>query len=129
MAKQPETQDHYRIHADNIQFEGLGVVLAALARLGIINVTYELVTDILAYKVPSRVFEIDAIDLARTFIKQHCRKTIADGAVADIEIVDFRMLSNGRKPTNRTQPYAPLSPCALSLKRLDGFTVAIAFFG
>jgi hypothetical protein len=71
MAKQPETQDHYRIHADNIEFVGLGAVLAALARLGIVNVTYELVTDILAYKVAPRVFDIDAKELARTFIKQH----------------------------------------------------------
>jgi hypothetical protein len=71
MAKQPETHDHFRIHADNIGLEGLGVVLTALARLGITNVTYELVTDILAYKVPVRVFETDALDLARTFIKQH----------------------------------------------------------
>jgi hypothetical protein len=71
MAKQPETKDRYRIQADNIPLEGLGVVLAALARLGIINVAYELITDILAYKAPPRVFETDAIDAARTFIKQH----------------------------------------------------------
>jgi hypothetical protein len=57
------------------------------------------------------------------------RNAFHSSVVADIEIVDFRMLSNGRKPTDRTQPYAPLSPCALRLKRLDSFTVAIAFFG
>ena len=71
MAKQPETKDRYRIQADNIPLEGLGVVLAALARVGINNVQYELVTDILAYKAPPRVFETDAIEVARTFIKQH----------------------------------------------------------
>jgi hypothetical protein len=71
MAKQPETQDRYRIQADNIPLEGLGPVLAALVRLGIINVTYELVTDILAYKAAPRVFDVEAIDAARTFIKQH----------------------------------------------------------
>ena len=71
MAKQPETRDRYRIHADEISLEGLGVVLAALARLGIINVTYELVTDILAYKVAPRVFDMTSLDLARTFINSH----------------------------------------------------------
>jgi hypothetical protein len=74
MAKQPETQERYRIHADDIPLEGLGPVLAALARCGITKVGYELVTDILAYKhkaAPKVVHEVPSVDLARTFINQH----------------------------------------------------------
>jgi hypothetical protein len=73
MAKQPETQKHYRIHADNIPLEGLGGVLAALEECGVTNVGYEVVTDILAYKhkPAPRVFDVPSVDVARSFISLH----------------------------------------------------------
>ena len=72
MAKQPETQDRFRLHFDTSR-EMMGVAIAELARMGINNVQYELITDVLAFQTRNapRVFETDALDVARTFIEQH----------------------------------------------------------
>ena len=72
MAKQPETQDRFRLYFDTSR-EMMGVAIAELARAGITNVQYELITDILAFQTKNapRVFDTNAMDIARTFIKQH----------------------------------------------------------
>jgi hypothetical protein len=72
MAKQPETQDRFMIHAKDISKDALGEVLLTLARCGVTNVGYEVVTDIHAYQVgtPRNNHSISALDLARQFIAQ-----------------------------------------------------------
>lgn len=49
MAKQPETIDRFRIVAEDVEPEQVGSVLAALARLGVSKVGYEMVTDVRSF--------------------------------------------------------------------------------
>lgn len=49
MAKPPETVDRYRIHAET-SVEQMGFVLAALTKMGLDNVGYELVTEVNNFK-------------------------------------------------------------------------------
>ncbi len=49
MAKPPEAVDRYRIHADT-SLEQMGFVLAALTRMGLDNIGYELITEVATFK-------------------------------------------------------------------------------
>jgi hypothetical protein len=69
MPKQPEITELCRIHADTT-LDQMGHVLAALARMGLANVGYELVTEVATFK-KKQTHEIKAEDFAAAWIKDH----------------------------------------------------------
>jgi hypothetical protein len=75
MAKEA-TRDRYRIHADT-SLEEMGVVLAALTRMGLQNIGYELITDVRAFG-HNKTHETSAEYEVTEYIKDHPTFTIAD---------------------------------------------------
>ena len=74
MAKaQPATIERFRIHAETSK-EHMGHVLAELTRMGLENIGYELVTDVLTFRSkngPRKVHEVTGDDFARAFVKDN----------------------------------------------------------
>jgi hypothetical protein len=72
MAKEVITTDRYQIHAET-SLEQMGFVVAALTRMGLLNIGYELITDIHAYKkgAERKVHGVNALDFAKEWIKEH----------------------------------------------------------
>lgn len=68
MAKQPITQDRFRIHAET-SLEQMGSVLAELTRLGLTNVGYELITDVKAWG--RKAYDTTVVDAVAEWIKEH----------------------------------------------------------
>jgi hypothetical protein len=76
--KEPETIDRYRIFAET-SMEQMGFVLAALTRMGLQNISYELITDVNRFKTKERkVHEVSAEDLAAAFVKENARFKSSD---------------------------------------------------
>src|SRR6267142_3546962 len=74
MAKTPPaTVDRFRIHAETSK-EHMGHVLAELTKMGLANIGYELVTDILTFRSkngPRKMHEVTGDDFARAFVKEN----------------------------------------------------------
>lgn len=73
MAKQPiETRDRFRITAD-VESTALGPLLAQLARIGLQNIGYELITDIVRFGTngPRVVHETTGDEYAREWLVEH----------------------------------------------------------
>jgi len=71
--KEPETIDRYRIFAET-SMEQMGFVLAALTKMGLGNISYELITDVNRFKTKERtVHEVSAEDFAAEFVKENPR--------------------------------------------------------
>jgi len=74
MAKTPPaTVDRFRIHAETSK-EHMGHVLAELTKMGLANIGYELVTDVLTFRTksgPRKVHEVNGDDFARAFVKEN----------------------------------------------------------
>lgn len=76
--KEPETIDRYRIFAET-SMEQMGFVLAALTKMGLGNISYELITDVNRFKNKERkVHEVSAEDFAAAFVKQNARFKSSD---------------------------------------------------
>src|SRR6267378_4217383 len=74
MAKTPHaTVDRFRIHAETSK-EQMGDVLAELTKMGLANIGYELVTDVLTFRSkngPRKVHEVTGDDFARAFVQEN----------------------------------------------------------
>jgi hypothetical protein len=71
--KDPETIDRYKIFAET-SMEQMGFVLAALTRMGLQNIGYELITDVNLFKTKDRkVHEVSVEDFATEYVKAHPR--------------------------------------------------------
>jgi hypothetical protein len=71
--KDPETIDRYKIFAET-SMEQMGFVLAALTRMGLQNIGYELITDVNLFKTKERkVHEVSVEDFAAEYVKAHPR--------------------------------------------------------
>lgn len=69
MAKQPETIDRYRIFAET-SIEQMGFVLAALTKMGLEKVGYELITDVVNFK-EKKVHDVKSEDFAKVFLEEN----------------------------------------------------------
>jgi len=69
MAKEPEMYHRFKITAE-ISSEKMGDLLATLTIMGLENINYELITDIINFK-GKIVHEISSADLAKTFVEQN----------------------------------------------------------
>jgi hypothetical protein len=69
--KDPETIDRYQIVAE-CSMEQMGFVLAALTNMGLQNIGYKLITDVLRYK-DRKAHEVTATDFATEYVKAHPR--------------------------------------------------------
>jgi len=77
--KAPATVERFRIHAET-SMEHMGFVLAELTKMGLQNVGYELVTDVLTFRTkngPRKVHEIRGVDLLREFLQGTASFTMA----------------------------------------------------
>src|SRR6266850_6612103 len=77
MAKAPATVDRFRIHAETSK-EHMGHVLAELTKMGLLNIGYELVTDVLTFRSksgPRKVHEVTGISFARAFVQENASFT------------------------------------------------------
>lgn len=72
MAKEVVTRDRFKIIAE-VEAENLGPLLAQLAKMGLQNLGYELITDTLAFgkNAPRKVHDTKAEDFARAWIADH----------------------------------------------------------
>src|SRR5882672_8716363 len=72
MAKAPATEERFRIHAEASK-DNMGHILAELTKLGLANIGYELVTDIVTFRKngPRKLHEVTGNDFARAFIKEN----------------------------------------------------------
>jgi hypothetical protein len=80
MAKAPVTRDRFKISAE-IAAEDLGLILLQLARMGLENVEYEIITDVRTFhQNPDRkVHEVKAETFAvETFLPHHSRFKASD---------------------------------------------------
>jgi hypothetical protein len=74
--KDPETIDRYRIIAET-SIEQMGFVLAALTKMGLGNISYELITNVNRFK-DRKVHEVSAEAFAAEFVKENARFKSAD---------------------------------------------------
>ncbi|MCA1452812.1 hypothetical protein I6F35_06205 [Bradyrhizobium sp. BRP22] len=75
--KEPETVDRYQIVAET-SIEQMGYVLAALAKMGVENVGYKLITDVHRFKSRERtVHDVSAEDFTAAYVKDNARFTPA----------------------------------------------------
>src|SRR5258707_11800808 len=71
MAKTPPaTVDRFRIHAETSK-EHMGHVLAELTKMGLANIGYELVTDVLTFRSKNGPREVTGDDFARAFVQEN----------------------------------------------------------
>jgi hypothetical protein len=76
--KEPETIDRYRIFAET-SMEQMGFVLAAMTKMGLQNISYELITDVNRFKTKERkVHEVSAEEFAAAFVKENARFKSSD---------------------------------------------------
>jgi hypothetical protein len=69
MAKEPEIVELCRIHADTT-LDQMGHVFAALSRLGLTNIGYELITEVSTFK-QKQSHDVKAEDFAKEWLKEH----------------------------------------------------------
>lgn len=69
MPKQIETRDRFKIMAE-VESEALGPLLAQLARMGLQNMGYELITDVVTFKGRAK-HDVSNVDTARAWVVDH----------------------------------------------------------
>ncbi len=77
MAKAPETQDRFRIYCEANSPEEMGVVVAQLTRMGLKNVGFEMITDVLAFK-RRKQHDQTAADAFRDYVESNPTFHISD---------------------------------------------------
>lgn len=71
MAKQPVTRDRFRIFAET-NSESMGPLLAALTKMGLENIGYELITDVRTFgKNERKVHETTGVEFAKAWVADH----------------------------------------------------------
>jgi len=115
--KEPETIDRYRIFAET-SMEQMGFVLAALTKMGLQNISYELITDVNRFKTRERkVHEVSAEDFAAAFVKQNARFKSAD------MLAHFK--AAGREPSSAYYAVKKLSDANVVRKSVGGEFVRV----
>lgn len=69
MAKEPEVQHRFRIFAETTS-QKVGDLLATLTIMGLQNVGYELITDVVSFK-GRKSFDTSSAELAKVFVEQN----------------------------------------------------------
>jgi hypothetical protein len=73
MAKAPSaTEERFRIHAESSKDE-MGHILAELTKLGLQNIGYELITDVITFRKNGarKVYDVTGTEFARAFLKEN----------------------------------------------------------